>query len=266
VSQLAIDPSDPETLYVAANLAVGIPASCTAWKSTDRGKTWSCLSIGTQQVAGIFVAAARPATLYAITTPAGCCYNGLSKSTDAGLTWTNLDAPLHYFAVSGVAIDPTDPDRVFVTTAGGVFRTTDGGATWLGLDHGLPSPCLICGPFAVAIDPHVPTTLYIAGTAGVYRSTNDGLAWHPLNGGLPEDAFFLAQSNQVGVAGVLVVDPVRPGRLYAGTRHNGMTNPLRSMNIVTEAVREGLGAGHTQGPAFMIGHKAATMIRGFHSG
>jgi photosystem II stability/assembly factor-like uncharacterized protein len=109
VRQLAIDPSNPATLYVSVNREVGVSTTCPAWKSTDRGQTWSCLAAGEQEVAGIFVAAARPATLYAITTPAGCCYNGLSRSTDAGLTWTNLDAPLHYFSVSDVAIDPTTP-------------------------------------------------------------------------------------------------------------------------------------------------------------
>src|SRR5512132_3586849 len=61
--------------------------------------------------------------------------NGVYKSVDAGKTWTHLglDETHH---IGKIAIDPKNPDRVFVAAIGklyaandqrGVFRSKDGG-------------------------------------------------------------------------------------------------------------------------------------------
>lgn len=72
---------------------------------------------------------------------------GLFKSTDGGVTWTAVNSGLGVmpgarFTVTSIAFDPTDPQRIFVTTgvwmgtshvefyAIAVMRSLDGGATW----------------------------------------------------------------------------------------------------------------------------------------
>src|SRR4030095_6177953 len=64
--------------------------------------------------------------------------NGVYKSTDAGKTWTHLglDDTQH---IGKIAIDPRNPDIVFVAAIGhlyapnaerGVFKSVDGGKSW----------------------------------------------------------------------------------------------------------------------------------------
>jgi photosystem II stability/assembly factor-like uncharacterized protein len=44
-------------------------------------------------------------------------------------TWTSIGPPVNV-PVNAFALDPADPDRIYVGTDVGVFLTTDGGATW----------------------------------------------------------------------------------------------------------------------------------------
>ena len=64
--------------------------------------------------------------------------NGVYKSTDAGLNWTQIGLE-QTAIITEVIIDPTNSDRIFVSTLGntyektterGVYRTSDGGSTW----------------------------------------------------------------------------------------------------------------------------------------
>jgi photosystem II stability/assembly factor-like uncharacterized protein len=172
----------------------------------------------------VFVA---PATLYAFggfTSPHGKALGGLFKSTDAGVTWTHVDAGLHTnggrdAAFVTLAIDPADANHVFVSELQGVFRTTDGGRTWTEADGKLPVVTLLGGTVAtnLAIDPHHPATVYAAGSWGVYRTVNGGQTWHPIVGGLPPLAF-----GSTIHPGSLVVDPLQPGKLYGGTFGTGI--------------------------------------------
>ena len=86
---------------------------------------------------------------------------------------------------TSIAVHPTDPNTVYLGTAGGgVWKTTDGGQTWTPLTDSQAS--LAIG--AVAIDPNNPNTLY-AGTGeanlsydsyygqGLLKSTDAGNTW-----------------------------------------------------------------------------------------
>ncbi len=88
--------------------------------------------------------------------------------------------------ISYVLPHPTDPNTVYIASAGGgVWRTTDGGTTWTPLTDGLPN---ITGG-ALAFDPTDPNTVYY-GTGeqhycgwsclsgdGLYRSGDAGDTW-----------------------------------------------------------------------------------------
>ena len=56
------------------------------------------------------------------------------RSDDRGETWRKLGGGLpsaNQYMISGVDINPHDPDMVFVTfTDGSLYETDDAGATW----------------------------------------------------------------------------------------------------------------------------------------
>lgn len=112
--------------------------------------------------------------------PAG----GIWKSTDAGATWTPLSDQLPQIGVSGIAIDPTNSDVIYIATgdddAGdsysvGVMKSTDGGLTWntTGLNEG-NSPGAMNEIF---IDPTDNETLWVATTSGIFKTINGGDTW-----------------------------------------------------------------------------------------
>src|SRR5260221_7759086 len=115
------------------------------WKTTNAGRTWLPIfdSQPIASIGAIAVAPSRPDTVYVGTGEADMrsqiSYgNGTYKSTDAGKTWTHigLDATRQ---IGRVAVDPRDPNTVFVAALDHVYRADpdrgaypprDGGATW----------------------------------------------------------------------------------------------------------------------------------------
>jgi photosystem II stability/assembly factor-like uncharacterized protein len=152
--------------------------------------------------------------------------DGIYKSTDAGKTWTHLGLRDGQ-QIPGLAVDPTNPDRVFAAVLGqpfgpnaerGVYRSLDGGTTWervLFKDENT-------GAYSIAIDPSQPQTVYASlwqdrlgpwedrnqyqgPEGGLFKSTDGGTTWRKLTNGLPE-----------GTAQVIVtVSSPNPKRLYA---------------------------------------------------
>ncbi len=114
-----------------------------------------------------------PNTLY-IGAPAG----GVWKSTDAGSNWTPLGDELSVIGVSGIAIDPTNSDIVYLCTgdtdAGdtysiGVLKSTDGGITWNSVG-GITATKTT----EILIDPTNTDVLYLSTSSGLFKSTNGG--------------------------------------------------------------------------------------------
>jgi len=69
----------------------------------------------------------------------GAPSGGLWKTYDRGLTWTSLTDHLPTLGVSGIALNPKNPQEIFIssgdgdggyTYTSGVFKSTDGGETW----------------------------------------------------------------------------------------------------------------------------------------
>ncbi len=116
-----------------------------------------------------------------IGTPAG----GIWKTIDAGNTWTPLSDELVSLGVSGIAIDKTNSNVIYIstgdrasshTTSIGVLKSTDGGKTWntTGLTF---SPNEEIRTSEIAICPSNNQILFCASSKGLYRSTNGGINW-----------------------------------------------------------------------------------------
>lgn len=125
--------------------------------------------------------------------------------------------------ISSIAVDPSDPNVVYVGAAqGGLYRSTNGGTTWVPLlDNGLS---LAIG--AIAISPSNPTTIFV-GTGessfsadgffgvGIYRITNATTApvvSGPLNAGSVGGDVFSGRA-----ISEIIPHPTNPNIIFAST-------------------------------------------------
>jgi photosystem II stability/assembly factor-like uncharacterized protein len=200
ITDLAVDPRHPDTVYTAAS-GGGI------WKSTDAGDTYAPVwpTDVTQTIGAL--ALSPDGTLWAGTGEAnpsggGLTYfgDGVYKSTDGGATWQHWGL-VDSAAIGRIAVDPSDPDRVFVAASGsisrsvgqrGIYRVTNGGKDWKLV---LAPPNDTTGGVDIAIDPSNPRRIFAAlwdhkrnngarvygGVgSGLYRSDDGGDTWKRL--------------------------------------------------------------------------------------
>ena len=179
LSAVAAAPNDPE-FYVVTSFASG---NGSIFRTTDGGRSWTRASIlGDPIFAGqrarIAFAPSDASRLYAVT-PGGQ-QPGLYRSTDGAQSFERLsDRPL-----GSIAVDPRDPDVLYVGTwngAPGLFKSTDGGRTLQQLDA---SGNII----AIALDPERPQVIYAGLRFGrVIRSLDGGQTFAPADRGLSGD-------------------------------------------------------------------------------
>ena len=123
---------------------------------------------------------------------------GAFKSTAGGAAWSNVDGGLGKSIVARLAIDPTDPSRLYASTLTPprFYRSRDAGETWEVLQPGPYHQ----SPRAVVVDPTDGSRVY-ALLRPLFRSLDSGTSWEPL--GLPGHPIALA------------VAPSDPDRLYS---------------------------------------------------
>jgi hypothetical protein len=133
----------------------------------------------------------------------GC---GVWKTANGGASWTPVADSLPSLAVDAIAIDPSNPDRVYVVLfRHGLYRSDDAGMSWTHLYGDLHVRTNIGAAgdrTALLIHPIDPRVLYVTTDLGVQRSTDGGQSWHVSLG--------------AGMAMSLVMDPREPNTLYAG--------------------------------------------------
>jgi photosystem II stability/assembly factor-like uncharacterized protein len=233
---LAMDPTDPNTLYAAMYERLRTAYSFHATgpgsgihKSTDGGKTWRKLTKGlvTEQVGriGLDIYRKNPSVIYAvIESDAGGTENrvedtskqgGVFRSDDKGETWQRLNniSPRPFFH-GQIRVDPTDDRRVWVL-GGSVFVSTDGGRSFT---TGYPG---VHGDHhAMWINPQNPRQLMLGTDAGVYMSYDRGARWSRFN------TYPLGQYYAIGV------DMQKPYHIYGGLQDNGVWgSPSRTTDV-----------------------------------
>ncbi|HET6978965.1 MAG TPA: hypothetical protein VFI24_21715 [Pyrinomonadaceae bacterium] len=190
VTCVAVSPVDEKTILVGG-------ATGGIWRSTDGGNRFDPVSDDQVDMAvgSIAFAPSNASIVYAGMgdVSGGYMGTGVLKSIDGGRTWRRISGPKLPAPglIANVAVEPGNPDRVYVTQysyrastgegevfASGFFLSTDGGVTWRRTIAGLPRDLV-----------HHPTnanTLYLslgdkfsptAPSAGVYRSTDGGETW-----------------------------------------------------------------------------------------
>src|SRR4051794_2482691 len=234
VSDIALDPHDPWTVYVAT-------AHGGIMKTSDNGGSFAVVT-EKQHVASFGAVAVSPGDPKVVWAGSGEANDrnssgwgtGMYRSTDAGATWTPAGLG-GTKVIARIAVHPADPNVAYVAAVGdlwndnperGLYKTTDGGKTWSAVLQAPQPDRGITGCGDVAIDPAHPDTVYAvlyarrrtpwsfaAGPAvtgardagGIFRSTDGGATWKKLAGGLP------AATGRIGLA----VFPKTPSIVYA---------------------------------------------------
>jgi len=178
---LAVDPVDPHTLFAGTR-----PAG--VYRSRDGGQRWEKLSveiakecsIGTPFVTSVMVDPGDHRTVWA-----GVEIDGVFRSLDGGETWAHVETGLYDPDIHAMAIAPTQPTRVFASTARELFTSVDMGEKWqpLGVKAKWPLPYAR----GIAVKADDPGVLYAGcgetttGEKGhVLRSTDAGERWEIL--------------------------------------------------------------------------------------
>jgi photosystem II stability/assembly factor-like uncharacterized protein len=184
VFALAAHPRRSDTVWAGSSVSFRLETRSGIYKSVDGGATWSFSSRGLFGPP-ILALAFDPATPGVVWAAAGLA--GVLRSSDGGSTWTprnhGLGADFQAELVLDVAIDPRDPQTVWIGTDRGVYRTGDGGATWEARNEGLTLPG--GGPTAInTVRPtSSPSLLYASSDTRLFRSTDEGAHWAPVFAG-----------------------------------------------------------------------------------
>ena len=214
VSEIALDPSDPFTFYVA--LGTG-----GLMKTSDNGVTLSAVfeKEAVASVGAVAVSPANPKVVWIGTGEANdrnssSWGNGVYRSSDGGGSWKHVGLK-DSRTIARIVVHPTDTSTAWAAVMGdlwvaggerGLYKTTDGGATWrLVLSADAPFRNRV-GAGDVTIDPSDPNTLYAALYArqrtpwsfawgpdvtdgrdlgGIFKSSDGGTTWKKLSRGLP---------------------------------------------------------------------------------
>jgi len=159
------DYSTDRTVYAGALSGV--------YRSQDGGSTWEHLGMDGH---GLFTIDISPNFTADGVLFVGTLDDGVFKTSDRGLTWTEANNGLDEPVIESLSLSPaygTDGTLFAAAKSRGVFKSTDGGGSWQAM--GLEGTFLR----AVEVSPDFPTdqTVFLGAWDGVYRSVDGGSSW-----------------------------------------------------------------------------------------
>ncbi len=198
IVRIVIHPKNPDIVWVAATGHLfGPNEERGVYKTVDGGKTWKQV-LFSNNLAGavdLVMEPGNPKVLYATTwrvirTPhsmeSGGEGSGLWKSTDGGETWRNISRnkglPKDTLGILGVAISPSNPDRVYSiieSKTGGLFRSDDAGETWIKMNSDNEIRQRAWYYSKVFVDPKNDNQVYVLNVSFL-RSRDGGRSFQPI--------------------------------------------------------------------------------------
>lgn len=182
---VAIDPQNPNTIYVVSNQKL--------LRSANGGSSFTTLAVPAKQVWTVAINPSNDQIIYA-----GTFDQGLFKSTDGGATWSPSNGSLvavepGEFEFQSIWIDPNHPNVLLAYALGSLYRSADAGSTW---------QLILSDAFITTLnfDQSVPGLIYIVDNQGnVSVSTDEGQTFAALKTPVP--------------FGTVIPDPSKAGRL-----------------------------------------------------
>ncbi|MBI2148404.1 hypothetical protein HYU23_01890 [Candidatus Woesearchaeota archaeon] len=203
VDTIAVDPNDPNNIYVGTECSRGI------YRSLDGGKSFEFINGGPEE--GSFDIGHYTMKMV-VDSDSNVFLTGrfgITKSTDNGKTWSITGVRRHYH---GIAVNPYNSNVIIAGTSPEYFdpamgpdsselpgahivRSVDGGITWELSETGFPAGTHT-SIHDVAFDVNNPNVVYITTTheeiglpdteeaLGIYKSIDQGKSWHIVNKGL----------------------------------------------------------------------------------
>jgi photosystem II stability/assembly factor-like uncharacterized protein len=195
VTDIVMDPRDPDVLYAAAYQRrrhvftyVGGGPGSGVHKTTDGGKTWEKVNKGLPSVdigrIGLAISPANPEMIYAMV-EAAQGKGGFFRSTNRGASWQKRSS----YATSGnyyieIVPHPTDPDIVFAMDTW-LHWTTNGGKSFEMINEQYKH----VDNHSMWIDPN-DTNYYLVGCdGGIYESFDASKTWN-FKANLPVTQFY----------------------------------------------------------------------------
>ena len=177
VNVIAINPSDPDVMYVGTENA-GV------YKSINGGISWQPVhnGLGRAWIHSIVIDPADPRTVYV-----GVSTGGVYKTMDGGQIWFEANTGLSDFGWEGaatLALDPQDSQHLLFTAQNGLYETVNGGDRWVKIHSSYPSICFL----DVEFHPKDSHTLFAVARysepeegdpchGGIYKSEDGGQTW-----------------------------------------------------------------------------------------
>jgi len=159
--------SDPKT-YVAGTLK-GV------YRSEDSGEHWALISppgsTEIHEVESIAIDPKNPKIIFAGT------WHLPWKTTDGGVTWTNISSKngvIDDSDVFSIIMDPVNPGVMYASACSGIYKSEDAGSMFHKI-QGIPSTARRTR--VLMQDPQHQNIVFAGTTEGLYRTTDSGKTW-----------------------------------------------------------------------------------------
>jgi len=206
IGEITIDPNHPDVIWVGTGENVSgrhVAFGDGVYRSRDGGKTWTNMGLPSSEHIGRILVDPRDSDVVLVASEGPLWSSGgergIYRTTDGGVTWTQVLGISDETGATDMERDPEDPDVVYAATyqrrrkiwallAGGpesgIYKSTDGGETWREVTRGLPEGPM--GKINLAVSPMDPTVVYATIEAGpdekgFYRSSDRGESWERRN-------------------------------------------------------------------------------------